>query len=220
MIKVLFICHGNICRSTMAESVFTHLVRQRGLSDQFKIYSAGVSREEIGAGVHRGTRQVLKEKGIPVVEHFADQVTWQDYHHYDYLICMDRSNIELLKTIILNDDQNKVHLLLSFLHLKCRKDQSSKCLAQKTSIEIGFVENPSGGLHDSLTCNSSTCNNSSTPDVPTPDDLREDRIPDIADPWYTGDYEATYRDVLAGCEAFLDYIMEKEHLKNGRIEER
>lgn len=207
----------------MAESVFTYLVGQRGLSDQFNIYSAGVSREELGAGVHRGTRQVLKEQGIPVVEHFADQVTWQDYHHYDYLICMDRSNIELLKTIILNDDQNKVHLLLSFLHLKAGKDQSPRCLAKKTSIEIGFVENPSGGLHDSLTCNSSTCNNSSTPetstpDVPTPDDLREDRIPDIADPWYTGDYEATYRDVLAGCEAFLDYIMEKENLKNGRLE--
>lgn len=186
MIKVLFICHGNICRSTMAESVFTHLVRQRGLTDQFKIYSAGVSREELGAGVHRGTRQVLKEKGIPVVEHFADQVTWQDYHHYDYLICMDCSNIELLKNIIPNDDQNKVHLLLSFI--------------RRSSFTPDSLS--SGNLTPALSHN----------------DLREDRIPDIADPWYTGDYEATYRDVLAGCMAFLDYIMEKENLKNGRIE--
>ena len=79
MIKILFICHGNICRSTMAESILTHIVKQRHIDHLFEINSAATSREEIGSGVHRGTRRKLAEHGIPCSEHFATQITKADY---------------------------------------------------------------------------------------------------------------------------------------------
>ena len=93
MIKVLFICHGNICRSTMAESVMTYLVEKEGLADKFYINSAATSREEIGNGVHHGTVAKLKKEGIPVIPHRAVQMTLNDYEEYDYLIGMDTENI-------------------------------------------------------------------------------------------------------------------------------
>ena len=86
MIKVLFICHGNICRSTMAESVFTHLVKQNGLEDLFEIDSAATSREEIGNEPHYGTRRKLAQVGIPLVAHRARQLTRDDYLYYDIKI--------------------------------------------------------------------------------------------------------------------------------------
>ena len=86
MIKVLFICHGNICRSTMAESVMTYLVEKEGLADKFYINSAATSREEIGNGVHHGTVAKLKKEGIPVIPHRAVQMTLNDYEEYDYLL--------------------------------------------------------------------------------------------------------------------------------------
>ena len=89
MIKVLFICHGNICRSTMAESVFTDLVNKKGLADIFYINSAATSREEIGNGVHYGTVNQLRKVGVPVIPHRAVQMTKADYDSYDYLIGMD-----------------------------------------------------------------------------------------------------------------------------------
>ena len=93
MIKVLFVCHGNICRSTMCESVFTYMVKQAGLEEKFEIDSAATSREEIGNGPHYGTRNKLAQVGIPVIPHRARQLTRDDYLYYDYLIGMDTANI-------------------------------------------------------------------------------------------------------------------------------
>ena len=150
MIKILFICHGNICRSTMAQSVLQHLVNNRGLSDLFHIDSAATSREEIGNGPHYGTVRKLGQVGIPVIPHKAIQMTRQDYLDYDYLIGMDTPNIRNMNAIAGGDSQKKIYKLLSF--------------------------------------------------------AGESR--DVADPWYTGDFDATYRDVMAGCEGFLEFLNE------------
>lgn len=148
MIKVLFICHGNICRSTMAQSVLTHLAKERGLSDCLYINSAATSREEIGNPPHYGTVNKLRRVGIPVVPHRATQMTKQDYADYDYLIGMDSANIRNMNRIAGGDPEGKIYKLLTF--------------------------------------------------------AGSDR--DVADPWYTGDFDATYRDVMAGCKGLLDEL--------------
>ena len=147
-IKVLMVCHGNICRSTMAESVMTHLVKQANLSRQFYINSAATSREEIGNTPHYGTVAKLREKGIPLVPHRAVQMTKKDYEEYDYLIGMDSANIRNMIRIAGGDPDRKIYKLLSFAN--------------------------SGR--------------------------------DIADPWYTGNFEETYDDILEGCRAFLQKV--------------
>ena len=151
MIKVLFVCHGNICRSTMAESVMTHLVKQHHLDHLFQISSAATSREEIGNPPHYGTVSKLRQVGIPVIPHRAVQMTKADYAEYDYLIGMDTANIRNMNRIVGSDPEGKIYKLLSFAG--------------------------SGG--------------------------------DVADPWYTGNFDATYRDVLAGCEGLLRYLQEQ-----------
>jgi len=156
MIKVLFICHGNICRSTMAESVMTHLVKQNHLDDFFHISSAATSREEIGEPPHYGTVNKLRQMGIPVIPHRAVQMTKEDYYKYDYLIGMDTANIRNMTRIAGGDPEGKIHKLLTF----------------------------AGSGRD------------------------------VADPWYTGDFEATYRDVLAGCEGFLEFILQNRSKRN------
>ncbi len=114
MIKILFVCHGNICRSTMCESYFTYLVNQRGLSDLFFISSAATSREEIGNPPHYGTVNKLREEGIPLVPHRAVQMTAADYKKYDYLIGMDSANIRNMQRIAGGDQKDKIRKLLSF----------------------------------------------------------------------------------------------------------
>lgn len=151
MIKVLFICHGNICRSTMAQSVMTHLVEQHHLSHLFEINSAATSREEIGNTPHYGTVAKLREVGVPVVPHRAVQMTPQDYEYYDYLIGMDTANIRNMNRIAGGDPQDKIYKLLSF----------------------------AGSGRD------------------------------IADPWYTGNFDETYADVVEGCNALLSYLQER-----------
>ena len=150
-IKVLMVCHGNICRSTMAQSVLQHLVNNRGLTELLHIDSAATSREEIGNGPHYGTVRKLGQVGIPVIPHHAVQMTRQDYLDYDYLIGMDTANIRNMNAIAGGDPQGKIYKLLSF--------------------------------------------------------AGEGR--DVADPWYTGDFDATYRDVMAGCEGFLSFLEER-----------
>lgn len=152
MIKVLFVCHGNICRSTMAESVFTHMVKQRHMEYQFEINSAATSREEIGNGPHYGTVGKLRQVGIPVVPHRAVQMTPQDYDYYDYLIGMDTANIRNMNRIAGGDPDGKIYKLLSF----------------------------AGSGRD------------------------------VADPWYTGDFDSTYRDVVEGLEGFLEFLRKQE----------
>ncbi len=145
MIKLLFICHGNICRSTMSQFVFQDMVNRHNLQDNFYINSAATSREEIGNGPHYGTIRKLQREGIPVLEHRAMQMTRKDYDNYDYLIGMDSANIRNIKRIAGGDPDGKVYKLLEF----------------------------AGSGRD------------------------------IADPWYTGNFDETYRDVVEGCEALF-----------------
>ena len=114
MIKVLFVCHGNICRSTMAQSMLQDMVNKRGLASRFEIDSAATSREEIGNGPHYGTVSKLRSVGIPVVPHRARQMTRADYEYYDYLIGMDSYNISNMTRIAGGDPDGKIYQLLTF----------------------------------------------------------------------------------------------------------
>lgn len=148
MKKILFVCHGNICRSTMAEMVFKYLVKNAGLEKDFFIDSAATSTEEIGNGVHYGTKAKLREQGIPCENHRARQITTKDYETFDLLIGMDEENITNMERKWHNDPDGKIKTLLSFAG-------SSRA---------------------------------------------------IADPWYTGNFDETFDDVMEGCKALLEEI--------------
>lgn len=150
MIKILFVCHGNICRSPMAEFIMKYLVDQRGLTNQFHIASAATSTEEIGSRVHHGTAAVLDRLGIDYSEKRARQMTKKDYQDYDMLIGMDDWNMRNMNRIAGGDPDGKLYLLMDFT----------------------------------------------------------DRPGEVADPWYTRNFEVTYRDVMDGCEGLLAYLEE------------
>lgn len=114
MIKVLFVCLGNICRSPMAEYVFKDMVKRKGLENQFYIASAATSYEEIGNDMHYGTKDKLDEMEIPYTKHKARRIEKQDYEKYDYIIGMEESNIRNILRIIGNDKDNKIYKLLDF----------------------------------------------------------------------------------------------------------
>ena len=149
MIKVLFICHGNICRSTMAQFVFDYLARQKGLGGEFYLDSAGTSTEELGNPVHPGTRRKLAQVGVPCPTHYARQLKKDEYGKFDLLIGMDQANLRNMNRMLGGDPDGKIHGLLDYAG---RPGQN------------------------------------------------------IADPWYTGNFDETYEDVLAGCQALLDHL--------------
>ena len=115
MVKVLFICHGNICRSTMAEFYMKHIVNKAGLTDSIYIESAATSREEIGNDTHYGSKQKLDEMDIPYTRRKARQVTMYDYRNFDYLIIMDENNARNLRLIIDDDVDHKVYKAMTFV---------------------------------------------------------------------------------------------------------
>lgn len=121
MHKILFVCHGNICRSPMAEFLLKDMVKKLGVASEFEIASAATSREEIGNPVHHGTRNKLAQYGISVAGKHAVQMTRRDYEYYDYIIAMDSNNLRNIDRIIGADDQHKVSLLLDYAG---RKGQS------------------------------------------------------------------------------------------------
>ncbi len=145
MIKVLAICHGNICRSPMCEFILKDMVRKKGLEDEFYIESCATSTEEIGRSLHPGAKRKLDEMEIPNERRRARQLTRQDYDKFDYLLCMDEWNVRNIMRIIKKDPKDKVHMLLEYAG-----------------------------------------------------ERRE-----IADPWYTGNFDETYEDLIKGCVGFL-----------------
>lgn len=154
MVKILFVCHGNICRSPMAEFVMKKLVKERGLSDKFEIASAATSTEEIGNGVYPPARKKLSEHGISCDGKTARQMTRNDYEYYDYLVAMDKFNLRNMTRFVDDDKAKKVSLLMDYT------------------------------------------------DTPR----------DVADPWYTGDFETTYNDVLNGCTGLLEFLIKEKKI--------
>lgn len=152
MTKVLFVCHGNICRSAMAENMFRALLHERGI-DWVSVDSAATSREEIGNPIYLPAREKLEQEGVPVCGHRARQLTKADYKEFDWLIGMDEANMRNMAKICGGDPAGKMHLFLTL--------------------------------------------------------AGEQR--EIMDPWYTGNFDKTYEDLLRGCEALIEAIAAERH---------
>lgn len=150
MEKILFVCHGNICRSPMAEFVMKKFIEDEGLSNVY-VESAATSTEELGNGMHRGTIEILQKYNIPYSKHRARQITKEDYNTFDYIIGMDGENLYYMNRRWNNDPENKITLLLH--HANINRD--------------------------------------------------------VADPWYTGNFEQTYEDICTGCSALLNLLKNK-----------
>lgn len=148
MKKILFVCHGNICRSVMAEMVMRHLVTAKGQDGEWEIDSCATSREEIGNDIYPSAKRCLTAHGVPLSHHAARQITKEDYEHFDMILCMEDYNI-----------RNLAHVL------------GTEILARDASLPCPKIR----------------------PLLPH----------DVADPWYTGDFETTYQDVVEGCTRLL-----------------
>ena len=114
MIKVLFVCHGNICRSVMSEFIMKDMLVKRGLNSRIEVDSAATSREEIGNDMYPPAKRQLDKMHVPYTRHSARQIRPSDYGYYDYIICMEQYNIRNLRRIIPDDPEDKVHLLLDY----------------------------------------------------------------------------------------------------------
>lgn len=171
MTRILMICHGNICRSTMAEYVMRHLVARQGLEGQVVVDSAATSREALGSGVHRGTQRVLRRHGVACGNHRSTQMTSDDYGRYDLICGMDQENLAGIYRILGGERG-----------YGWSWDPVSDAYARRVD--------PVGKVHLLL-------------------DWSQDPR-DIADPWYTGDFDATYRDVLEGCQTLLAALVARE----------
>lgn len=152
MKRILFVCHGNICRSPMAEFIMKDLVAKRKVADRFYIESCATSREEIGNPVYPPAKAKLAEHNISCKGKTARQITKQDYKAFDLIIAMDRNNLRNLVPFVGEDSENKVSLMMSY-----------------------------AGMHK-----------------------------DVADPWYTGDFEATWQDISLACNALLEQLLENK----------
>lgn len=152
MIKILFVCHGNICRSPMAEFVMKKLVQEKGMADRFEISSCATSTEEIGNPVYPPARKKLAEHGISCSGKTARQMTVYDYSQSNYIIAMDRFNLRNMRRFVGDDVDKKVYLLMDFTN----------------------------------------------------------RSGEVADPWYTGDFDRTWDDIYDGCSGLLKHILQKD----------
>ena len=155
MTRVLFVCHGNICRSPMAEFIFKAMVNEKGLENEFFTESAAVSAEEMGNPIYPPAKSCMNRHGVwfdPAKR--SRKIVAQDYDRFDYIICMDSYNMRLIRHTIPGDPEGKIHLLMPFAGVSR----------------------------------------------------------DVADPWYTGDFEVTYRDLMVGCEALLEHICSEKGL--------
>lgn len=143
--RILFICHGNICRSPMAEFILKDMVEKAGRTEEFEIASAATSTEEIGNDIYPPAKRILTQKGIKFNSRQARQITRKDYDYYDFIIAMDENNLRNLKRLLGEDVDHKISLMMDYT-----------------------------GNHR-----------------------------DVADPWYTGDFETTFQDITEGCKALL-----------------
>ena len=158
MKKIIFLCHGNICRSPMAEYVMKDLLQKAGLSDRYFITSGAVSTEELGNPIYPPAQQKLREKGVSFARHQAHQISVSEFNDQDLVIVMDRSNLRLL-----------VNRVAGALEAPIGADLQYTGLTTKVNLLMSFVGDPR----------------------------------DVEDPWYSGDFETTYQDVLAGCSGLL-----------------
>lgn len=165
MTRILFVCHGNICRSPMAEFVMKDLVRKAGLEAQFHIESAATSTEEIGNPVYPPARRKLEEHGISCAGKTARRLTRADYDAFDLLIGMDQANLRNMHRII----------------------SAPSAPFHPAALRNGACADSAGKIHLLMDYT--------------------DRPGDVADPWYTGDFETTWRDVLAGCQGLLGQLV-------------
>ena len=165
--SILFVCHGNICRSTMAEFVMQELARRAGLAEDFRIDSAATSREELGNDVHPGTRAKLAAEGVPCGYHLARQMGPADYDAFDHIVGMDQDNMDGICRLLLGE-------------------KGYGFSWRPTSARERAAADPDHTVSRLL------------------DWAGVDR--DVADPWYTGNFDATYDDVLLGCTAMLDAL--------------
>ena len=157
----MFVCHGNICRSPMGEYILKHMVKERGLSDQFSIASAAISDEERGNPVYPPAQRKLAEKGVPFGNHSAHKISKEEFDSQDLVIVMDRSNLKWLSRIVGD-----------CMDAQAGESLEGSGISGKVHMMMEFAGNPR----------------------------------DVADPWYTGDFEKTYQDVLAGCTGLLKLI--------------